>query len=273
MYAQAHILVRLSIEVILVSVRRVFEGLLRARLQKISRFISAICTLSLFSAIVAQQNSESVVVCPVYVLQEDFLTLLYEPEIFYALNPLISLPECDASGEPTERCFGCVRYQGLPTVLFECSHPAPRNRENPNHDLPPCRENCIITYLGNLLMCNFSSRGTVERCDAGRDPNPNSAWALQRLRFNLRCPSQVRERRWEEYTRFKVGCGAWVDFRIMWRCIHENQNYRDHPCNTGGELEKPVYRRPGFKCCSEGGQPPRTGEPEFTGVEETQQIR
>lgn len=205
MYAQAHILVRLSIEVILVSVRRVFEGLLRARLQKISRFISAICTLSLFSAIVAQQNSESVVVCPVYVLQEDFLTLLYEPEIFYALNPLISLPECDASGEPTERCFGCVRYQGLPTVLFECSHPAPRNRENPNHDLPPCRENCII--------------------------------------------------------------------RIMWRCIHENQNYRDHPCNTGGELEKPVYRRPGFKCCSEGGQPPRTGEPEFTGVEETQQIR
>jgi len=76
---------------------------------------------------------------------EQVVTLLYSPQAFYS-----TLPECESEQEhPSQfKCRGCQRYQFLPSITYECHHDPPRDPQNPNEGLTPCKDGCVI-----MLCC------------------------------------------------------------------------------------------------------------------------
>jgi hypothetical protein len=58
---------------------------------------------------------------------------------------------------PTER----VR-KFLPSTTYECHHYPPRDPQNPNEGLTPCKDGCVVTYFGRLLHCSGYLDGTIQ---------------------------------------------------------------------------------------------------------------
>jgi hypothetical protein len=207
---------------------------------------------------------------------------------------------------PTER----VR-KFLPSTTYECHHDPPRDPQNPNEGLTPCKDGCVVTYFGRLLHCPGYLDGTIQECDVGFDPDrQRSAWAYQELRRFIGC--RADREHWQEFLRINVGCGSCAQGRVMWRCViptalpkfvnAQDSNppsprpspplTRGERAGSGGILHaqefvnsgsaigiiddrdnqdrckrglriRREYRRPGFKCCSEGGVSPTIG-PEYS---------
>ena len=156
---------------------------------------------------------------------------------------------------PTER----VR-KFLPSTTYECHHDPPRDPQNPNEGLTPCKDGCVVTYFGRLLHCPGYPDGTIQECDVGFDPDrQRSAWAYQELRRFKGC--RADRERWQEFLRINVGCGSCAQWRVMWRCVIDDWDNQDR-CKRGLPIRR-EYRRPGFKCCSEGGVSPTIG-PEYS---------
>jgi len=184
---------------------------------------------------------------------EQVVTLLYSPEMFYS-----ALPECESDqSHPTEyKCRGCQHYDFLPSTTYECHHDPPRDPQNPNEGLTPCKDGCVVTYFGRLLHCPGYPNGTIQECDVGFDPDrQRSAWAYQELRRFIGC--RADRERWQEFLRINVGCGSCAQWRVMWRCVIDDWDNQDR-CKRGLRIWQ-EYRRPGFKCCSEGGVSPTIG--------------
>jgi hypothetical protein len=151
---------------------------------------------------------------------------------------------------PTER----VR-KVLPSTTYECHHDPPRDPQNPNEGLTPCKDGCVVTYFGRLLHCPGYLDGTIQECDVGFDPDrQRSAWAYQELRIFKGC--RADRERWQEFL-INVGCGSCAQWRVMWRCVIDDWDNQDR-CKRGRRIWQ-EYRRPGFKCCSEGGVSPTIG--------------
>jgi hypothetical protein len=152
---------------------------------------------------------------------------------------------------PTER----VR-KFLPSTTCECHHDPPRDPQNPNESLTPCKDGCVVTYFGRLLHCLGYLDGTIQECDVGFDPDrQSSAWAYQELRRFIGC--RADREHWQEFPRINVGCGSCAQWRVMWRCVIDDRDNQDR-CKRGRRIWQ-EYRRPGFKCCSEGGVSPTIG--------------
>jgi len=156
---------------------------------------------------------------------------------------------------PTER----VR-KFLPSTTYECHHDPPRDPQNPNEGLTPCKDGCVVTYFGRLLHCPGYLDGTIQECDVGFDPDwQRSAWAYQEPRRFVGC--RADREHWQEFLRINVGCGSCAQWRVMWRCVIDDWDNQDR-CKRGRRIWQ-EYRRPGFKRCSEGGVSPTIG-PEYS---------
>jgi hypothetical protein len=101
---------------------------------------------------------------------------------------------------PTER----VR-KFLPSTTYECHHDPPRDPQNPNEGLTPCKDGCVVKYFGRLLHCPGYLDGTIQERDVGFDPDrQRSAWAYQELRRFIGC--RADREHWQEFLTYK----CWV---------------------------------------------------------------